>query len=71
MAPEPRPALEEDREIIFVNGRVRTLEESRPLASALAVRGAELVYVGSSLAEAAALLSPTARRVSALLSTAR
>ncbi|MDR2935073.1 MAG: amidohydrolase, partial [Candidatus Adiutrix sp.] len=49
-------------EVIFTGGRIHTLEEARPLASVLAVRGRELVSVGSSPAEAAARLSPAARR---------
>jgi predicted amidohydrolase YtcJ len=50
-------------EAIYTNGRIHTMEEARPLASILAVRGQELVYVGSSPAEAEARLSRAARRV--------
>ena len=50
-------------ETVYTGGRIHTLEEARPLASVLAVRGRELVYVGSSPAEAGARLSRAARRV--------
>ncbi len=49
-------------EVIYTNGRIHTLEEARPLASVLAARGQDLVYVGSSPAEAEARLSRAARR---------
>ena len=52
-----------DAGTIYTGGRVYTLEEARPLASVLAVRGRELVYVGSSAAEAASRFSTPARRV--------
>ncbi|MDR2724507.1 MAG: amidohydrolase [Candidatus Adiutrix sp.] len=51
-------------ETIYMEGRIHTLEEARPLASVLAVRGQELVYVGSSTSEAEARLSRAARKVS-------
>jgi predicted amidohydrolase YtcJ len=50
-------------EAVYAGGRIYTLEEARPLASVLAVRGRELVYVGSSAAEAGARVSRAARRV--------
>ncbi|MCL2028879.1 MAG: amidohydrolase [Deltaproteobacteria bacterium] len=56
------PSQERPVETIYTGGRVYTLEEGRPLASVLAVRGQELVYVGSSEAEAEARLSRDARR---------
>ncbi|MDR3037694.1 MAG: amidohydrolase [Candidatus Adiutrix sp.] len=59
---DPGPARAEP-ESIFTGGRIRTLDQSSPLASVLAVRGAELAYVGSSPAEAEARVSRAARRV--------
>jgi predicted amidohydrolase YtcJ len=61
---EPSKNTDPPTETIYTGGRIHTLEEARPLASVLAVRGQELVYVGSSKAEAEARLSRAARRVS-------
>ena len=50
-------------ETIYLGGRIYTLDEARPLASVLAVRGQELVYVGSEASEAESRLSRAARKV--------
>jgi len=60
---EPSKNTDPPAETIYTGGHIHTLEEARPLASVLAVRGQELVYVGSSKAEAEARLSRAARRV--------
>ncbi len=47
----------ENRELICYNGRINTLAPGRALATVLASRGSELVYVGSDLPEARRRLS--------------
>ncbi|MDR0882320.1 MAG: amidohydrolase [Candidatus Adiutrix sp.] len=48
-------------ELLAFDGRIYTLEPGRPLATVLAARGQNLIYVGSDLEAARKLLSPEAR----------
>ncbi|MDR1124725.1 MAG: amidohydrolase [Deltaproteobacteria bacterium] len=50
-------------ETVFINGNIHTVDAVFSKASALAVRGQELVYVGGSAAAAKAAVSPAAKIV--------
>lgn len=43
---------------LYFNGSIHTMDDSRPMASTLAVRDGSLLYVGNNPSEAASLLSP-------------
>ncbi len=44
--PEPRPAADPRQEIVFHNGVILTMDETRPEAQAVAVRGEKITAVG-------------------------
>ena len=43
----PRPTIEPDREVIFYNGIILTMDETKPNAQAIALRGEKITAVGS------------------------
>lgn len=49
----PQPAAEEPADYVFTSGNVYTVDEAHPSAEAVAVRGNEIVYIGSSAGAAA------------------
>jgi hypothetical protein len=61
---EARPESAETADLILMNGRVTTLDEARPEASALAVRGGRILAVGDE-ARVRALAGPSTRLIDA------
>ncbi len=59
---EPDPTFDPLRDRLFVGGRVRTLDPSRPVAEALAVRGGRVLAVGDE-DEVRATLAPDAETI--------
>ena len=59
LAPVSLPA-QNRADLVLTNGRIYTVDNSRPVASALAIRGDRIVFVGSD-AEARILAGPSAR----------
>lgn len=60
----PRQAAARTADLIVVNARVYTVDENRPLVSAIAVRGGRVLFVGSDR-EARALAGPRTRVIDA------
>lgn len=57
------PPAEEATETVFVNGSIYMVDPAFSKATALAVKGQNILYAGSSPEQAAAAVSPRARRV--------
>ena len=49
---------QESADLVLTNGRIYTVDDTRPMVSALAVRGGRVLFVGSDV-EARALVSPS------------
>src|SRR5688500_13071939 len=62
LAPAALAAQQHSPDLVLVNGRVHTVDLTRPLASAIAVRAGRIVFVGSD-SEARALTGSATRVV--------
>jgi len=62
LAPAALGAQQQSAELVLTNGRIYTVDVTRPIASAVAVRGGRIVFVGSD-GEARALVGSTTRVV--------
>ncbi len=52
-----------EAELLLHNGHIHTMEDTSPAASVMAVRGSELLYVGSDYKKAAGLLGGSAEKI--------